>query len=219
MQHLGLLFLLSVVLATSACAQAPRISQPPSPAAENPLERVPMPPPRPRLPPQVRVNERTIYYDVRGDSSQEILASIRANSPIEEKGVDGRSLDAYMRWRIDWRYRFQQRNDACRFTNVTVTANLTTTLWRWTPSANASASLISEWRRRARILLEHEDGHRNYTLLGARQIFSALRPMQAPTCDALQDKADTEGRRILDTIRDINRRYDEVTLHGTIEPK
>ncbi|GAB5537361.1 MAG: hypothetical protein Rubg2KO_36100 [Rubricoccaceae bacterium] len=204
------------MLATSACAQAPRISQPSVP--QSALDAGPMPPPRPRLPPQVKVNERTIYYEVGGASSREILASIRANSPIREDGVDGRELDAYTRWRIDWRYRFQDRNGACRFTNVTVTTSLTTTLWRWTPPSNAPASLVSEWRRRARVLREHEDGHSNYTLLGARQIFSALRPMQAPTCDALRDKADAEGRRILDTVRAANQRYDEVTQHGTVSP-
>jgi len=133
--------------------------------------------------------------------------------------VDGRSLDAYTRWRIEWRYRLSRRGSTCRFTNVTVSADLTTTLWRWTPPSNASASLVSEWRRRARVLREHEDGHSNYTLLSARQIFSALRPMQAPTCDALRDKADAEGRRILDAVRAANRRYDEVTQHGTIEPR
>lgn len=217
MRPFGLLTLLSLVFATSACAQAPRISQPSAP--RNALEAAPIPPARPTLPRQVKVNERTVYYDVQGASDREILASIRENSPIREDGVDGRSLDAYTRWRIEWRYRFQARNGTCRFTNVTVSTTLTTTLWRWTPPANASASLISEWRRRARVLREHEAGHSNYTLLGARQIFIALRPMQAPTCDALRDKADAEGRRILDAVRTANRRYDEVTQHGTLEPR
>lgn len=194
------------------------MSQPPSQPSTSALESGPIPPPRPRLPAQVKVNERTVYYDVQGRSDREILASIRQRSPIRETGVDGRTLDAYTRWRIEWRYRFQARGTTCRFTNVTVNADLTTTLWRWTPPSTASAALIAEWSRRARVLRDHEAGHSNYTLIGARQIFSALRPMQAPTCDALQEKADAEGRRILDLVRTANRRYDEVTRHGTVSP-
>ena len=159
-----------------------------------------------------------MYYDVQGNSSREILASIRRESPVRDDGIDGRSLDAFTRWRIDWRYRFSNRGSVCRFTNVTVNANLTTTLWRWTPPANATTALVSEWNRRARVLREHEDGHTNYTLLGARMIFSALRPMQAPTCDLLREQADTEGRRILDQVRAANQRYDRVTQHGTVSP-
>lgn len=212
------LLFLSMALATSACAQAPRISQPPASAPQSRLGAGPIPPARPPLPRQVTVRERTVYYDVRGASDREILASIRAASPIRERGTDGRSLDAYTRWRIEWRYRFRAQRGLCRFTTVTVSADLTTTLWRWTPPAGAPASLVDAWQQRAAVLREHEDGHTNYTLLGAREIFSALRPMQAPTCDALRDKADAEGRRILDQVRAANRRYDEVTQHGTVSP-
>lgn len=220
MRLLRLLLLLSIVGAsTSACAQAPRISQPSPASPVNALATGPMPPPRPRLPPQVKVTERTVTYDVEGASDAEILASIRRRSPIRETGTDGRALDAFTRWRIDWRYRFSQRGSSCRFTNVTVSADLTTTLWRWRPQHEASPALIASWRRRATVLREHEDGHTNYTLRGAVAIFSALRPMQAPTCDALRDKADAEGQRILNQVRDANRRYDELTEHGTVMPE
>ena len=186
--------------------------------AESALASAPVPPPRPALPPDVQVRERTETYAVRGSSDAEILASIRAASPIRPAGVDGRALDAYTGWRIQWRYTFSPHDDGCRFRDVTVRVDLTTTVWDWTPPSDASQALVADWQGRARRLRQHEDGHTNYVLLGARDVFRALRPMRASTCDALRDQADAEGQRILRLLRDVNRRYDERTRHGTVGP-
>ena len=205
-----------LIVASSACAQTPPAARGMSSASA--LASAPTPPPRPTLPPQVHVRERTQTYAIRGSSDAEILASIRASSPIRSSGVDGRALDAYTGWRIEWRYTLSRQSGGCRFRNVTVTADLTTTLWDWTPTPDAAPALVADWRDRARRLRRHEDGHTNYVLLGAREVFRALRPMRAASCDALRDQADAEGQRILTLVRDVNRRYDERTQHGTVPP-
>ena len=215
-----LLPLCVLAVASSACAQTPPATRDGPTRADlaSALVSGPIPPPRPALPPQVQVREQTRTYAVHGSSDAEILASIRAASPIRSSGVDGRALDAYTSWRIEWRYALARQGGECRFRTVTVRADLTTTLWDWTPPRDASPALVADWQDRARRLRQHEAGHTNYALLGARDVFRALRPMRAASCDALRDQADAEGQRILDLVRAANRRYDEHTQHGTVEP-
>lgn len=153
--------------------------------------------PQMALPPDVVATVDDHYYDVEGATAAEIARSLRENAPVQLGG--SRPWGRYQ-WSLRWRYWYGERNRRCRVTRVRIELTATRTLPRWTPPEGADTTLVRQWNDFQTALRVHENGHRDYSILAAREIRRELLRIEGPTCMAI----DPEVRR---TAREIFRRY------------
>lgn len=193
-------------LVLAACSHAP--PEVPAPAAPAPAA-----PAVPVVPP-ILITGREQYYDIDGTSAGALREGIRRLGP---KDASGTSLDALTVWDLQWTYKAvpgAPGDSSCALRDLKVTLGVTVTLPRWTPPTTAPASLRESWRTYLAHVKVHEAGHRAIAERNARDLFSALSGLRAPTCPALDAQASRTGEEIVADGRARNRAYDVQTKHG-----
>lgn len=188
---------------TAACSHGPpEVAAPPAPASGAAAA--------PAAPPFV-TSGREQFYDIDGASAGALRDQIRRLGPKDESG---QSRDALTVWQLEWTYRAAPGADSCALTNVKVTLDVTITLPRWKPPANATAALTQSWRTYLEHVRVHEGGHRTIAERNARALLAALGPLHAPSCDALHSLVSRTAEEIVADGRARNRAYDVQTKHG-----
>lgn len=186
------LLLATIVLVATGCASAPR----------NPvLDKYP-----------AGVNGRTsvTYYDVHGRTFAELRADMRRLGPK----IAGGSFVGETRSPMTWSWRTESTGaGGCSLDAVRVTVNAQILLPRWTPPADADASLVTEWNRFIAALEAHEAGHKDISAKAAREIIEQLHGMHG-LCSQISTRANDVARVIVDRAREEQQRYDAETQHG-----
>jgi predicted secreted Zn-dependent protease len=151
-------------------------------------------------------------YLVRGDSAEEIRASLDRLGPIDP--ADGRRYDAFTRWQLEWRFDSRNSWQGCEITRVWTQLKVTMTLPRHGSPSALPEELRQEWTRYLQRLAAHEEGHVRIPSDAARELEIALDRLRRPDCHALEQEVQRLGNAALQRARAQERRYDVETDHG-----
>jgi predicted secreted Zn-dependent protease len=159
--------------------------------------------------PEPRVEEVVTTYEIRGTNARELTQQMITLGPAVD---DGRRFAANTRWNVRWTYPYARNAHGCTTGPVRADVTVKIVLPHWIP---VRTGLEAEWKRFSRALLEHEQGHRDIGVEAAREIAAALARIDAqPTCEALEELADSTGELLLQEARRRDKRYDRKTNHG-----
>ena len=155
------------------------------------------------------------YYDVQGDTLQELRASLNAHGPV---GKDGVRHHGHVDWYVGWNFDYAPRGAGCRLGKVRMEVRATMVLPRWTGADTAPASLQQEWARYSQALRVHEDGHAAHADQAAEDIqrrFAAVGG--GMRCPQLGEELNRIGKAVLDEYAARDKQYDEITEHGATQ--
>jgi predicted secreted Zn-dependent protease len=152
-------------------------------------------------------------YNVAGKTVNEISKSLESNA-MPDPNEPGSRYYALTKWHLasDWSVRPSLRG--CDVTTGTVTVMLTMTLPLLT-SSGVPTDTHNRFDTFIEKTVQHESGHVEITLQGAREYQRALGNYPAaPNCDALNAQLNDLFRQHFDSIQRANREYDAKTKHG-----
>lgn len=161
-------------------------------------------------PPGVSGRTSVVYYNVTGNTVEEIRADMRRLGPK----VGGGTFFAEARSPMRWNWRLDRTGSSyCSIRDVTVTINAEITLPRWTPPDGADPDLIDEWNRFLAALETHEAGHKDISANAGRSIIARLRGY-SDLCSNINARATEFARTIVDRAVTEQTQYDFSTRHG-----
>jgi predicted secreted Zn-dependent protease len=141
-------------------------------------------------------------YDVRGRGIEEVKAAF------------GPDYVARTRWRVDWKYGFQE-SGGCRLTTFRVEVTATIRMPRWADRDQATPQARATWDAFEAAMLKHEEGHRDNGIQAGRELARQMREFETrPDCRRLQDDVAAIGARVIATFNAADIEYDRVTRHG-----
>jgi len=164
---------------------------------------------------ETTLEEKFIYYEVSGNSAQQLRASIN-----RERFARGKRFDALTSWVIRWHFTYEPQPAKCRITNVTIDTDIEYLMPRWLDAdSHPNRQLAEHWNRYARELTTHELYHgalvRQTTLEIERAIYATDDIANAPSdCKVLEQLAHARANQLME---DLNRRqiaFDVETDHG-----
>lgn len=116
---------------------------------------------------EVVVSERTEYYDVYGNTLEQLREQLKMRAFPGHGGTHASALTAVS---MSWEARYDQAEDGCRVHSHRVELELTTTLPRWPGRARAKPGLRMRWDRVADALAAHEAEHRALAVAAAQAL-------------------------------------------------
>jgi predicted secreted Zn-dependent protease len=163
------------------------------------------------LPSDVSEESDIAWYPITGSTLADLRAQMRTLGPR-----DGQTTRAgYTRGYTSWHVAFTNDAGSCLMRTAQVTVYDTVTLPLWTPPPHADSAVVAEWSRFITMLGRHEEGHREISVDGARQIARTLAALPSrSSCPDLLADANAQGHAILASTQERQVRYDEETNHG-----
>lgn len=159
-----------------------------------------------------QIKETLAYYDVAGNTSQELRDELNRIGPFDK---DGRQFDSMTRWYVNWRYKYNRTDESCGIDGVTTEAKVNIILPRIGPNATVPADLRQTFERFVDALLVHGRGHGKIGIDIAGRIEEGIARLPAErTCERMGQVANAYGR---EQIQEANRQgatYDAETDHG-----
>jgi predicted secreted Zn-dependent protease len=153
-----------------------------------------------------------VYYDVAGESAEDLSATMNRIGPID---VDGKRHHGLTKWNLTWKDTYEAADGSCRLTSFNVALEITIMLPRWAGYDRGSRRLKAAWDKYVAALRIHENGHRDIDQAAADAIEKELGAITArSTCAELQTLIDTTAGGLTDRAHLQNRQYDEATDHG-----
>lgn len=161
------------------------------------------------------ISETLTYsdYEVAASNSGSLARALNNTSPIRH---DGQTFHAYTTWRVSWNYRWAaDANGDCRIIAVSTGLNTTIQLPRL---VGGSAGQRERFQRYLTALNQHELGHHEIGRKAAREVDRQLQAMPAMAdCQRLSSAANKLAYRIVNQLKDEERTYDLVTVHGRLQ--
>jgi predicted secreted Zn-dependent protease len=152
---------------------------------------------------------RTNTYAVTGATIREIRADLARKRPWKSE------LDGYTAWKVDWSYRTERTESGCRLQSIDVRTEITITIPRWTPPADADPQTKANWATYIKGLLAHEDGHKRIALAAANEVRTRVKQVPAAaTCRDLDASLKREANKAVEEFKRREKLYDERTDHG-----
>jgi|HubBroStandDraft_2_1064218.scaffolds.fasta_scaffold232786_2 predicted secreted Zn-dependent protease len=164
-------------------------------------------------PPMAHADDTEIvYYDVVGNSAEELRHQMDTKGPF---GEGGRRVDGHTDWKVTWSYQYAPAADGCRFTELGITVSATMTLPRWAPGDDASNALLKKWQAYIASLRVHEDGHYSHGVKAADAIKSLGQSFHTSDgCSIFAKNFNDEAASIIEKYRVADASYDADTQHG-----
>ena len=160
--------------------------------------------------PAVEVTTVADYYDVRGQTANELRRALGEDGPEEH----GRRFDARTTWRVEWKYQWDASPHACAIRQVALKLAVHYLL----PRADPPAPLLPRWQQHLAALGLHEDGHAANGHAAAAGVLRALRALPAQaSCAVLDEAANEAARAVVRHFNEEDLAYDEETGHGKTE--
>ncbi|MBA4246123.1 MAG: hypothetical protein C0452_19530 [Pseudomonas sp.] len=150
------------------------------------------------------------YYDAHLHSGESLSQALAQASPIREQG---QVFHGYTRWRVDWRFWWQEERDGrCRITLTRTRLDTEIILPRL---AGGDAQQRQRFEQYLAALREHELGHYRIGQAAAAEIDAVLLDTpEYPSCNELQRQANQRANAVLQRHVQDERRYDRDTGHG-----
>jgi predicted secreted Zn-dependent protease len=188
-----------LVIAASVVAALELAAQPaPALKAVPPLETA-------KLTPNVI---RTDFYEVRGATTEALLASMSANRPYTNH--------ASTEWRVTWKYDYLFKPNECVLRSFNVQVRVRFTLPQWVDSEGADKALQEEWKRYFGALQIHESAHAGFGIAAGKEIVRLVnsREWRAADRKELEVQIEAECNKTLQEFRARDAAYDKTTDHG-----
>jgi predicted secreted Zn-dependent protease len=164
----------------------------------------------------VSLDKDVTYYNVSGDTLDEIARSLRRDAPRDLDGFQGQA-----NFRFSWTYNYDQigernRQPQCEVNNARVEIRIVVTLPRHRSIGRAPEDVEETWNTFAEALETHELNHaEDFERIG-RQIPEALNGLTGP-CRTIEDIANAKGMDYVDAAQQAADDYDAETNHGETE--
>lgn len=130
----------------------------------------------------------TVYYNVNGQTAEEIFSSVRANGP-EVEVSDGHFAAGLTENAVSFQYAFQEGPGYCDIHSVDISLDLTVTLPRHAAESSLPAIQLGRWREfEARIDVHeqrHVDIHLQRIAIFKTQV--EVLPTRAADCNTLEN--------------------------------
>lgn len=160
------------------------------------------------------VSVDTVYYDIRGSTANQLRGQMDRLGPETEGG----RFDASTEWHIQWTYTYARSAASCALQEPQVDVQVTYTLPRWNPPADAPRSLADRWHAYVAALQVHEDGHRDIGIAAGEEVLRTLGELPAEaTCPAMGRVANGAANQIITRHQAEERGYDRLTNHGATQ--
>ena len=154
-----------------------------------------------------------LFYDVEGDSPEEIRASMVERGP---KDAGGKARFAYTDWHISWRWG-RTRTGHVDTDAITLECAAEVLLPRLRPKATTSISFIRAWHEYVERMRQHELKHVEHVSARAPEIVTRLRNASTGRHGLSTSQANTLVTQVVNRIKALDRAYDRVTNHGETE--
>jgi predicted secreted Zn-dependent protease len=188
------------------------LPQPISPTGEPTATPLPSasPIPLPSPLPGVSVKKKTIYYDVAGRTTGQLVDAMEHRAALHSP--DGYWAGTRFEWDAHWDF---HKNGKCRRTAVSVSVRTFMTLPRWSIPADPDPSVVTRWNGFMDALTLHEGGHIANGIRTGNEILLALEKVpRKATCKSLVSALRRAFERAKERGEARNIEYDRVTLHG-----
>lgn len=159
--------------------------------------------------PEIIIHTR--HFPVFGNDSASIRNSIEKNGPV---GKNGTRYHAHTVKDIKWDYRWIESNSMCRLTQLNVAINIEYLLPRLQNPASLDESLSNRWDSYYEKLFAHEEQHKDFAVMAARELEQSLESIPQMSCFQLENQLNDEADKILDKYDKLEREYDRKTNHG-----
>jgi predicted secreted Zn-dependent protease len=158
-----------------------------------------------------RIVEKYQYYDIRGNSQQELTCELQDNGCT----TDGKKYDSITRWRISWDYAYNLTAQGCVADSFRTTVEINYRFPRWVQTDAAPPLLVESWDTYLKNLQLHEQGHRDIAVTAAGELSQTVADLPPyPLCSDL----DLSIRRIFrgrtEKLNADSKAYDTATNHG-----
>ena len=161
------------------------------------------------------ISENYVYYNIGGATANDLRHQMDQLGPSDEFRVH---RDAYTEWYVDWQYPNLVTSDGCTTGPVTVTVTITKTFPKWETPPGAPPNLVKRWKAYIEALQLHESGHSEIGIEAGEEILRTLSDLSSyPTCNELEQIADTKGQGILEEYHRKEIDYDRTTKHGELQ--
>jgi predicted secreted Zn-dependent protease len=157
-------------------------------------------------------NAEIVYYEVFGNSPDEIRRELNANGPFSDRGI---KADGLTHWNVSWKFRYAPKGNNCEFTEFSSKLEGTITLPHWAASATASPVLITDWRRYIAALRLHEDGHYAHGSSAAAEIDLLGQSFRVSgNCSSITRTFNEQANGIIAKYQSADQDYDRETKLG-----
>ncbi len=161
------------------------------------------------------VKEEFEYYDIRGDSEQELRSQMCRNGC---RWRDGKIYDSVTNWHVTWDYDYDRTPGRCAAASFRTSVDITYRLPRWVRTGGAPRQLVNKWNRYLDRLMLHEKGHRDLAVRAAVELSGAVAALPpAPDCSEIDHEIRDLSRERLRKLKTESDAYDTTTLHGVTQ--
>jgi predicted secreted Zn-dependent protease len=159
------------------------------------------------------VSEVFKYYDVDGETAQDLRADLNRRGPID--GNEHRRFDAVTHWHIAWRYTYRDSAGRCEIATASTHVDISYAFPRLATNGSAPSALRRAFGDYLERLLVHEKGHAQTAIDIGKRIEDGIRTLPpAPMCSALRVIANNLGHSLIEEANRIDVEYDARTDHG-----
>ena len=159
------------------------------------------------------VSEKVEYYDVTGNTPQEIRQDLNRIGPMGDAGRT--RYDATTHWYVRWRYNYARTAQGCSISSVSLTVEVAIKMPRLAPSPNRLATVTSAFEDFSKNLMTHEKGHAQNGIDIARRIEEGIRQLPPESsCERLGEIANALGNSLIKEANRLDIEYDARTQHG-----
>ncbi len=158
------------------------------------------------------ITEKDEYYDIKGDSENDLQAQMK------QKGIswgDGKKYGSITSWHVKWDYAYDRAPQTCAPESFRITAEIVIRYPHWLQNDDAPHPLVAKWESYMKNLIVHEEGHRDLVVDAAKELSLAVAALPpTPTCADLDRKIRSLCRTRMSRLNDEERKYDVTTEHG-----
>lgn len=152
------------------------------------------------------------YYEIYPTTKQDLAREMLKRSPAVK---NGNTFSGYTSWHVSWNFNWKKRDGFCKITKVKTKLNVLYTMPRLLKSQKVENEVRESFEDYYSALFEHEKGHMKFGLLAAKDIEKAILNLGAlKSCNALENSANTVGKKIIRKYNKLEREYDIETNHG-----
>ena len=151
-----------------------------------------------------------IIYPVKGQNVEELKKQMLLLGP---QAVNGKRHYASTRWQIAWKW--DNQNGKADYTNAEIDPKIMFVLPVLV--GDAEPSLRVSWDQFYQSTVKHELQHAEHALKAALEIEALLSMYKAMQTPPAAEAANLEIMKLIDKARNLDRQYDQQTVHGKTE--
>lgn len=159
--------------------------------------------------PEITIQTR--HFPVTGYDSATIRQSISTNGP---RAKDGTTYHAHTVKDIKWGYRWIESDSRCRISRIDISIRVEYLLPQLQNVDKLDEGLKSRWDAYYQKLFEHEQQHKDFGIMAARELERELESIEQLPCFGMENHLDRVAESVLDKYDRLEKEFDRYTNHG-----